>query len=52
MIKIQFRVSIEKLRLDIGNPFCQNEGKIHESSCVQIPQNGIAERKNRNLLLD
>ena len=33
------------------NFFCQKEGIIHESSCVNTPQqNGIVERKNGHLL--
>ena len=33
------------------SPFFQKEGIIHQSSCVDTPQqNGVAERKNRHLL--
>jgi len=59
MIKNQFGVNIKRIRLDnardyfnlVHNSFCQKEGIIHESSCVNTPQqNGIAERKNGHLL--
>ena len=59
MINTQFRVSIKRVRSDnardyfnhILSHFFQKEGVIHESSCVNIPQqNGVVERKNRHLL--
>nr|KYP55559.1 Retrovirus-related Pol polyprotein from transposon TNT 1-94 [Cajanus cajan] len=59
MIKNQFGVGIKRIRSDnakdyfnlVLNSFCQKEGIIHESSCVNTPQqNGIAERKNKHLL--
>nr|KYP41064.1 Retrovirus-related Pol polyprotein from transposon TNT 1-94 [Cajanus cajan] len=59
MIKNQFGVGIKRIRSDnakdyfnlVLNSFCQKEGIIHESSCVNTPQqNGIAERKNGHLL--
>ncbi|XP_068483247.1 uncharacterized protein [Phaseolus vulgaris] len=59
MIKNQFGVNIKRIRSDnakdyfnlVLNSFCQKEGIIHESSCVNTPQqNGIAERKNGHLL--
>lgn len=59
MIQTQFGVQVKRFRTDnakdyfnnsIGTLF-QNQGIIHESSCVYSPQqNGIAERKNRHLL--
>ncbi|KAJ9543952.1 LOW QUALITY PROTEIN: hypothetical protein OSB04_023659 [Centaurea solstitialis] len=59
MIKNQFGVNIKRLSSDNARDYfnqtltsyCQKEGIIHESSCVKTPQqNGVAERKNRNLL--
>jgi hypothetical protein len=59
MIKTQFDVRITRFRFDNAkdyfnrtlSPFFQKEGIIHESSCVNTPQqNGIAERKNGHLL--
>jgi hypothetical protein len=59
MIKTQFDVRIKRFRSDNAkyyfnktlSPFFQKEGIIHESSCVNTPQqNGIAERKNGHLL--
>lgn len=59
MIVNQFGVSIRRLRSDNGKEyfnqyldhFFQTQGIIHESSCVDTPQqNGVAERKNRYLL--
>jgi len=59
MIKNQFGVNIKRIRSDnakdyfnlVLNSFCQKEGIIHESSCVNTPQqNGIAKRKNGHLL--
>ena len=59
MIKTQFGVGIKRFRSDNARDyfnhtladFFQQEGIIHESSCVNTPQqNGIAERKNRHLL--
>jgi hypothetical protein len=59
MIKNQFRVSIKGIRTDnardyfnkILSPYFEKEGIIHQSSCVNTPQqNGLAERKNRHLL--
>lgn len=42
---------MQKIILIIILILCQNEGIIHESSCVKTPQqNGIAERKNGHLL--
>jgi len=59
MIRNQFRVSIKGFRTDnardyfnqILSPYFEKEGIIHQSSCVNTPQqNGLAERKNRHLL--
>lgn len=55
MVRNQIRKSIIRIQYDNAkdyfnhnlNSLCQNEGIIHESSCVKTPkQNGIAERKN------
>ena len=59
MVSNQFGVSIRKFHSDNArdyfnhnlNSFFDQEGIIHESSCVDTPQqNGVAERKNRHLL--
>lgn len=59
MIKTQFGVNIKRFRSDnakdyfnqVLTPYFQREGIIHESSCVNTPQqNGVAERKNGHLL--
>ena len=59
MIKNQFGVSIKGIRTDkdrdyfnqILSPYFEKERIIHQSSCVNTPQqNGLAERKNRHLL--
>ena len=59
MIKNQFGVKIKRFRSDNAKDyfnqtlmsFFQKEGIIHESSCVNTPQqNGVAERKNGHLL--
>ena len=59
MVKTQFNSKIKILRTDNGREFFNNNlssfllenGIIHQSSCVETPQqNGIAERKNRHLL--
>ena len=59
MVKNQFKVCIKKVRIDnardyfnqILSPYFQKEGIIHESSCVDTPQeNRIAERKNGHVL--
>lgn len=59
MIHNQFKTQIQILRTDNGREFfnsnlgnyLSSEGIIHQSSCVDTPQqNGIAERKNRQLL--
>ena len=58
-IKTQFKVSIQTLRSDNAKEYLSQtfqsytlqNGILHESSCVDTPvQNGVAERKNRNLL--
>jgi hypothetical protein len=59
MLKNQFRVSIKGIRTNnardyfnkILSPYFEKERIIHQSSCVNTPQqNGLAERKNRHLL--
>ena len=59
MIKTQFGISIRGIRTDNArdyfnqtlSPFFEKEGIIHQSSCVDTPQqNGVAERKNRHFL--
>ncbi|WVZ24536.1 hypothetical protein V8G54_003080 [Vigna mungo] len=51
MIKNQFGVSIKRIRSDNAKDCFNHEGIIHESSCVNTPQqNGVAERKNGHLL--
>lgn len=59
MVQNQFGVKIKNFRLDnardyfnqILSTYFQKEGIIHESSCVNTPQqNGVAERKNGHLL--
>ena len=59
MIQIQFQTKIQIFRTNNGKEyfnsvlgdFLINHGIIHQSSCVDIPQqNGIAERKNRHFL--
>lgn len=55
MIKNQFGVTVKRFRSDNARdylnqtltPFFQKAGIIHESSCVNTPQqNGVAERNN------
>ena len=59
MIQTQFQTKIQILRTDNGTEYVnhilqdylQTQGIIHQSSCVDTPQqNGVAERKNRHLL--
>jgi transposase InsO family protein len=59
MVKTQFRRSIKMVRSDNGREYVNQNlqknftenGIIHETSCVGTPQqNGIAERKNRQIL--
>lgn len=59
MVKTQFGVDIKRIRSDnakdyfnqVLSPYFQNHGIVHESSCVNTPQqNGVAERKNGHLL--
>ena len=59
MVETQFHTRIQILKIDNGreffqsqlNSFLQEKGIIHLSLCVDTPQqNGVAERKNRNLL--
>ena len=59
MIQSQFGVKVKRVRSDnakdyfnqILTPYFEQEGIIHQSSCVNTPQqNGVAERKNGHLL--
>ncbi|KAG6696818.1 hypothetical protein I3842_09G168100 [Carya illinoinensis] len=59
MIQTQFQAKIKILKTDnakeyfnsILNDYLLSHGIVHQSSCVNTPQqNGIAERKNRHLL--
>ena len=59
MIQTQFQKKIQVLRTDnatdyfnsILGDYLVKEGIVHQSSCVNTPQqNGIAERKNRHIL--
>lgn len=56
MILNQFCCNIKMIRTDHGtefnlNLFCQQNGIIHQKSCVQTPQqNGVVERKHQHLL--
>lgn len=59
MIKTQFGVKIRGIRTDNAkdyfnqtlSSYFEKEGNVHQSSCVDSPQqNGVAERKNRHLL--
>ena len=59
MIRTQYNVGIKILRTDNGTEyynsalgsFLLENGLVHQSSCVDTPQqNGVAERKNRHLL--
>ncbi|KAM1503397.1 hypothetical protein ACFXTO_028641 [Malus domestica] len=58
-VKTQFQSDIKVLRSDNGTEFLSNkmlqyissQGIIHQTSCVGTPQqNGVAERKNRDIL--
>ena len=59
MIQTQYQTSIRTLRTDNGteyfnttlNPYLLQNGIVHQSSCVDTPQqNGVAEMKNRHIL--
>jgi transposase InsO family protein len=59
MIRTQFEKKLKVIRSDNGTEYInhdlqtyfQNEGIVHETSCVGTPQqNGVAERKNRHIL--
>ena len=59
MIKTQFGVNVKRFRSDnakdyfnqVLTPYFKRKGIIHESSCVNTPQqNGVVERKNGHLL--
>jgi IS30 family transposase len=59
MVQTQFQKNIQILQSDNGREYFKNmlsqffleKGIVHQSSCVDIPQqNGLAERKNKHLL--
>lgn len=59
MLKNQFSKSIKVIRSDNGtefvnsrvNMFCENQGILHQTTCVHTPQqNGVVERKHRHLM--
>ena len=59
MVHNQYEVKIKSFRIDNArdyfnqtlSPYFQSQGILHDSSCVNIPQqNGVAERKNGHLL--
>lgn len=59
MVKTQFNTQIQIFRTDNGKEYFKNilgkfleaEGIIHQSSCIDTPQqNGVAERKKKHLL--
>ena len=59
MIQNQFQTNIQVFKTDNAQDFfnsilgsyLQSHGIVHQSSCVDTPQqNGVAERKNRHLL--
>ncbi|KAJ9680557.1 hypothetical protein PVL29_019775 [Vitis rotundifolia] len=59
MVQNQFGVKIKSFRTDNArdyvnqtlSPYFQSQGILHDSSCVNTPQqNGVAERKNGHLL--
>lgn len=59
MVQSQFGVQIKTFRSDnareyfnqVLSPYFQKQGIIHNSSCVDTPQqNGVAERKSGHLL--
>ena len=59
MVKTQFQAKIQVFRTDNAKEYFTSslstylleQGIVHQSSCVDTPQqNGIAERKNRHLL--
>ena len=57
-IHIQFHVSVQSLRSDNAKEYVSEQfqsfmlqnGILHQTSCVDTPHNGVAERKNRHLL--
>ena len=57
-IHAQFHVSVQNLRSDNAKEYMSEQfqsfmlqnGILHQTSCIDTPQNGVAERKNRNLL--
>ena len=59
MVQTQFQKNIQILLSDNGREYFKNvlglfyleKGIVHQSSCVDTPQqNGLAERKNKHLL--
>ena len=59
MVQSQFGIKIKNFTIDnakdyfnqILSPYFQSQDILHESSCVNTPQqNGIAKRKNEHLL--
>ncbi|GLT39324.1 hypothetical protein SLA2020_135220 [Shorea laevis] len=59
MVKTQFGSQVQKIRSDNGKEFTdgpmkdfsQQQGILHQTSCVNTPQqNGVVERKHRHLL--
>ena len=57
-IYTQFRVSVQNLRSDNVKEYMSEQFQsfilqndiLHQTSCVDTPQNGVAKRKNRHLL--
>jgi hypothetical protein len=58
-IQNRFSTNIQIIRTDNGTEYVNNEfgsflllekGILHQTSCPDTPQNGVAERKNRHLL--
>ena len=59
MVRTQFQMNIQVLKNDNARdffnstlgPFLLSNGIVHQSTCVDTPQqNGVAKRKNRHLL--
>lgn len=57
-VSTQFKVQVHMLRTDNGTEyvnkrfgtFLSEKGIMHQTSCPDTPQNGVAERKNRHIL--
>ena len=57
-IKTQFHTSVQNMRSDNAKEYLSEQFQsfmlqndiLHQTSCVDTPQNGVAERKNRHLL--